>query len=279
MNLAPERSSPGRIRNPPGQKEKRPKLKRVLFDYEPRMGLADLHIHSTFSDGVATIEAILYHASANTDLDVIAITDHDTLAGALLALRLADDFRIDVIPGMEISTADGDMLALFITEPVAAGMTFVDTARRVREIGGLPIAPHPFDILANGAGARLLRSIQQEHPGLLAGIEVINGSLLTPIGNHRAEKLRWELGLPGVGGSDAHMLEDIGVARTMFPGHTAGELRTALESGHVSPAARKRDADYYRRSALRFALRMGLGFAHTLEERSGKERIRMRRVP
>lgn len=243
------------------------------------MGLADLHMHSTFSDGVATVEAILYHASAHTDLDVIAITDHNTLAGSLLAMSLSDQFRVAVAPGMEISTTEGDMLALFITEPVAAGMSFVDTARRVREIGGMPFAPHPFDILAHGVGARRLRKIQQEHPGLLAGIEVINGSLLTPIGNHRAEKLRWELGLPGIGGSDAHMLEDIGIARTIFPGHTVAELRLALEEGAVTPAARKRDSNYYRRSAMRFALRLGLGFAHTLEEHTGKDRIRMRRVP
>jgi len=89
------------------------------------MGLADLHMHSTFSDGVATVEAILYHASAHTDLDIIAITDHNTLAGALLAMSLADKFRVAVVPGMEISTTEGDMLALFITEPVAAGMSFV----------------------------------------------------------------------------------------------------------------------------------------------------------
>ncbi len=243
------------------------------------MGLADLHVHSTYSDGVATVEAILYHASAHTDLDVIAITDHNTLAGALRAMELAGNFRVAVIPGMEVSTTEGDLLALFVTEPVAAGMPFVDTARRVREIGGLPIAPHPFDLLARGVGARRLRRIQEEHPGLIAGIEVINGSLLTPVGNHRAEKLRWELGLPGIGGSDAHMLEDVGLARTIFPGHTEKDLRIALENGSVSPAARKRDSDYYRRSAMRFALRMGLGFAHALEDRSGEERIRMRRVP
>ncbi len=243
------------------------------------MGLADLHMHSTFSDGVATVEAILYYASTNTDLDVIAITDHNTLEGALLALRLAEKFRIEVVPGMEVSTAEGDMLALFITQPVAAGLTFVDTARRVRAIGGLPIAPHPFDFLAKGAGLKRLRQIQQEHPGLLAGIEVINGSLLTNIGNRRAEKLRWELGLPCLGGSDAHMLEDIGVARTIFPGSTPAELRAALESGHVTPAAKKRDRNYYRRSALRFSLRLGAGLAHTLEQRAGGDRIRLRRVP
>lgn len=243
------------------------------------MGLADLHMHSTFSDGVATVEAILYHASAHTDLDIIAITDHNTLAGALLAMSLADKFRVAVVPGMEISTTEGDMLALFITEPVAAGMSFVDTARRVREIGGMPFAPHPFDILASGIGARRLRKIQQEHPGLLAGIEIINGSLLTPVGNLRAEKLRWELGMTGIGGSDAHILEDVGAAYTLFSGQTVSDLRKALENGAVAPAARKRDSNFYRRAAIRFALRLGLGYAHTLDERKDKDSVRMRRVP
>ena len=243
------------------------------------MGLADLHIHSTFSDGTATVEAILYHASAHTDLDVIAITDHDTLEGSLLALDMAGDFRIEVAPGMEISTAEGHLLALFITEPVSPGQSFVETAQQVRAKGGLPFAPHPFDVLAQGVGARRLRLIQQEHPGLIAGVEVINGSLLTPFGNYMAERLRWELGLPGIGGSDAHLLEDIGVARTIFPDRTKDALRTALENGHVTPVTRKRDRRYYRRSALRLALRLGLGFAHTLENHSGQDRIRMRRIP
>lgn len=247
--------------------------------YNGAMGLADLHMHSTFSDGLATVEAILYYASAHTDLDVIAITDHNTLAGAREAMRLAPQFRVAVIPGVEISTREGDLLALFVTEPVAAGMSFVDTARRVRAVGGLPFAPHPFDVLAKGVGARRLRAIQRDHPGLMAGIEVINGSLLTPFGNRRAEKLRWELGLPGIGNSDAHMLEDIGIGRTVFSGSTPAELRVALENGHVTPALGRRDRHYYRRSALRFALRMGLGFAHTLESDSDLDRIRMRRVP
>jgi len=242
------------------------------------MGLADLHIHSTFSDGVATVEAILYHASVHTDLDVIAITDHDTLDGALRALALAPRFRVDVVPGIEVTTAEGHLLALFVTEPVAAGMSFVDTARRVREIGGLPFAAHPFDVLASGIGARRLRRIQQEHPGLLAGIEVINGSLLTPVGNARAERLRWELHLPGIGDSDAHLLEDIGAGYTLFAGKTAGDLRAALETGHVTPALRQRDGAFYRRALTRFALRAGLGLADTLDDRGEEPRIRIRRA-
>ncbi len=240
------------------------------------MGLADLHIHSTFSDGVATVEAILYHASMHTNLDVIAITDHDTLAGALRALELAPRFRVEVVPGVEVTTLEGHLLALFVTEPVAAGMSFVDTARRVREIGGLPIAAHPFDVLASGVGARCLRRIQQDHPGLLAGVEVINGSLLSSVGNARAERLRWELELPGVGNSDAHLLEDIGAGYTIFPGSTAEDLRSAVEGGHVTPALRRRDRAFYRRALTRFALRMGLGLADTLDERGEEARIRKR---
>jgi len=242
------------------------------------MGLADLHIHSIFSDGVATVEAILYHASAQTDLDVIAITDHNSIEGALQALALADKFRVAVVPGSEICTAEGDLLALFIEQEIAPGQPYVQTAMQVRALGGLPIAPHPFDWLANSVGASLLRRIQQEHPGLLAGLEVFNGSLVTSLANRRAEKLRWELGLPGLGNSDAHMLEEIGVARTLFAGNTPAALRVALEHGAVTPARKKRDKHYYRRSAWRFALRMGLGVADTLESRSGRERIRWRRV-
>ncbi len=241
------------------------------------MGLADLHIHSIYSDGTSTIEAILYHASVHTELDVIAITDHDCLQGLHEALKLAPQYRIDVAPGVEVSTAEGHLLALFVTEPIAAGMSFVDTAKRVRELGGLPIAAHPFDWLAHGVGAQRLRRIQDEHPGLLAGVEVINGSLLTPIGNLRAERLRWELGLPGVGGSDAHLLEDIGAAYTLFAGKTASSLRHALEAGHVAPAMRKRDSIFYRRAFTRLALRMGLGLADTLDVSHAEPRIRRKR--
>ncbi len=242
------------------------------------MGMADLHIHSTFSDGVATVEAILHHASVHTHLDVIAITDHDTLAGAQRALELAPRFRVEVVPGVEVTTAEGHLLALFVTEPVAAGMSFVDTARRVREIGGLPFAAHPFDALAKGVGTRGLRRIQQAHPGLLAGVEVVNGSLLTPVGNARAERLRWELRLPGIGNSDAHLLEDIAAGYTLFPGKTAQDLRAALEAGHVTPALRQRDRAFYRRALTRFALRMGLGLADTLDERGEEPRIRRGRA-
>ncbi len=86
------------------------------------MGLADLHIHSIHSyDGTATIPAILKHVSEKTDLDIIAITDHDSLDGVNQALNLAPKYGLQVIPGCEITTAQGHVLALFIHKRIPAG--------------------------------------------------------------------------------------------------------------------------------------------------------------
>ena len=79
---------------------------------------ADLHMHTTYSDGVATVPEILEHVATHTDLKVIAITDHDRIDGALHASRLASSFGIEVIIGEEISTIDGHLIALFIDRPI-----------------------------------------------------------------------------------------------------------------------------------------------------------------
>ncbi|HSQ39184.1 MAG TPA: PHP domain-containing protein, partial [Anaerolineales bacterium] len=107
------------------------------------MGLADLHMHTIYSyDGTATVPDVLRRAH-EVGLDVIAITDHDVIEGTLEAVKLAPHFGVDVIPGIEITTADGDLLALFVTELVPAGLPLVETVLRVRELGGVCIAPHP----------------------------------------------------------------------------------------------------------------------------------------
>jgi len=108
------------------------------------MGLADLHLHTIYSyDGTASLSAVLNRAK-QLGLDVIAITDHDEIAGALKALEIASSYNVEVIPGIEITTADGDLLALFITEKVDAGLSLVETVLRVRKLGGVCIAPHPM---------------------------------------------------------------------------------------------------------------------------------------
>ncbi|NTW12340.1 MAG: PHP domain-containing protein, partial [Anaerolineales bacterium] len=82
------------------------------------MGLADLHIHTIYSyDGTASVPAVLKRA-AQIGLDVIAVTDHDEIAGSLKALELAPAYGVEVIPGTEVTTSEGDLLALNVTEKI-----------------------------------------------------------------------------------------------------------------------------------------------------------------
>src|SRR5437764_8864992 len=83
-----------------------------------RIGKADLHIHTSLGDGLASVQQIFDFVENHTDLDVIAITDHDDVRGAMQALELAErrKYRFKVIPGNEITTRHGHLLALFVTQ-------------------------------------------------------------------------------------------------------------------------------------------------------------------
>ncbi|HSB02763.1 MAG TPA: PHP domain-containing protein, partial [Anaerolineales bacterium] len=139
------------------------------------MGLADLHIHTIYSyDGTASVPAVLARAK-QVGLNVIAITDHDEIKGARKAFELAPEFDIEVIPGIEITTAEGDVLALFVTEKIEPGLSLMETIIKVGEAGGICIAPHP---MARGMGMKSLNgpAILQaaRHPDtcrILIGIE------------------------------------------------------------------------------------------------------------
>src|SRR5512141_455932 len=117
------------------------------------MGLADLHMHTIYSyDGTASVPAVLNRAK-QVGLNVIAVTDHDEIKGSLQAFDLAPKFGIEVIPGLEITTADGDLLALFVTRKISLGLPLLETILQVGEAGGICIAPHP---MAKGMGMRSL---------------------------------------------------------------------------------------------------------------------------
>ena len=199
------------------------------------MGLADLHLHTIYSyDGTASLPDVLTKAKL-LGLDVIAVTDHDEIAGALKAVELAPQFGVEVIPGVEITTADGDLLALFIKEKVAAGLSLVETVLKVRELGGVCIAPHP---MAGGMGMKslsartILKALRnREVAETLIGIETYNGTSIDRISNHSASLLANRLKLARTGSSDAHIIETIGFGATEFEGHSAADLLAALKNG------------------------------------------------
>src|SRR5215212_9521125 len=84
-------------------------------DKPQRIGKADLHMHTSLGDGLASVEQIFEFVENYTDLDIIAITDHDDIRGAMQALELAEKrkWRFKVVPGNEITTRQGHLLALF----------------------------------------------------------------------------------------------------------------------------------------------------------------------
>jgi predicted metal-dependent phosphoesterase TrpH len=199
---------------------------------------ADLHIHTHHSDGTASVPELLRYVAGWGELQVIAITDHDTIAGALEARRLASSFGVEVVVGEEVSTAEGHLLALFIEEWLPPGRPAAETIAAVHAQGGLCIAAHPFDRAVPSLG---VNGLGERCAGLRAGewqldaIEAINASLVWPRegANLSAQRLGRERGLPLVGGSDSHSLSTVGRAYTTFPGASADDLRRALRAGTV----------------------------------------------
>jgi hypothetical protein len=195
------------------------------------MGLADLHIHTIYSpDGTSTVSAVLKYAAHHTKLDVIAITDHDKIEGALRAVDLAPSYGIEVIPGIEISSAEGHVLALFVSRLIPAGLSLERTVLKTLELGGACIVPHPmFDSRMGVNPYNIRRALQ--NPSVVAGLvgfEAFNAGMA---GSQRAvDALRIARQLPvaQVGSSDAHINWMIGHGATQFPGQTAADLRQAL---------------------------------------------------
>ena len=228
------------------------------------MGKADLHIHSTYSyDGTATVPAILEHVKRNTDLDVIAITDHDEIDGALEAVALAPKYGLAVIPGVEVSTAEGHLLALFVTQPVPANLSLVETVQCVAEQGGICVGAHPGGPWRwclqekNLACALQARAVADT----LLGLEVYNASLPHLGINRKANAIGQRLALAQVGNSDAHLLWMIGLAATEFPGKTAADLKSALHDRLTTTAVSKRPL-HYLASHLKHQFLRQVGLAH-----------------
>jgi predicted metal-dependent phosphoesterase TrpH len=103
---------------------------------------ADLHIHSDHSDGLARIPDIMEYVQHKTDLKVIAITDHNTMEGALFAKSLQDLYDFEVIVGEEISSKSGHVIGLFLQQSISRGSAG-ETIARISEQDGIAIVPLP----------------------------------------------------------------------------------------------------------------------------------------
>ena len=180
-----------------------------------KSGKADLHMHTSFSDGMASARELLDHVETETDLDVIAVTDHDDIMGALKAREIwaRGNYRFELVTGAELTTIEGHLLALFVDEPLPNLCHFEEALEAIDRRGGVAIAPHPMNPFTRSLGARELRRAEGLH-----GIEAASCSPGSAMRRTKALALNRELGMAEVGGSDAHFLDFIGGAYTTFVG-------------------------------------------------------------
>jgi predicted metal-dependent phosphoesterase TrpH len=204
--------------------------------FEPH-GRADLHIHTMASDGVSTVEQILAFVEEETDLDVIAVADHERVdaAHAARAIAAARGFHFEVIVGEEITTRGGHLLALFIEEPVRPLRSLRDSIAAVHEQGGIAIPAHPlFPYPLCASGWLLRRLIASPDPRVRPdGIEAFNPTTLGRYVHRDVVRFAEEHHLPVVGNSDAHEAHAVGSGWTTFPGSTAADVREAILEGRT----------------------------------------------
>ncbi|HLY32123.1 MAG TPA: PHP-associated domain-containing protein, partial [Ktedonobacterales bacterium] len=189
-------------------------------------------MHTIYSDGAATVEQALAHVRDHTRLDVIAITDHDAIEGALRARDLAaqGEYPFEVIVGEEVSTREGHLLTLFITKRIPPGLSIERSIELAHAQGGLAIVAHPFNRLFRFSVQREVMERLWRQPDIHPdGVETLNASF-AGIGCYRLatqitrERYHWA----ETGSSDAHTLNAIGSAHTLYPGSGAEALRVAL---------------------------------------------------
>ncbi|NLE74681.1 MAG: glycosyltransferase [Actinobacteria bacterium] len=167
----------------------------------------DLHVHTAYSKDSASSVAAVLRTARDVGLGAVAITDHNTIAGALAAKELAGE-DVFVVVGEEIMTRQGEVIGLFLEEEVPPGLSFDETLGLIKAQGALVYVPHPFDGLHSTPPYRLL--VDNVHR--IDVIEVFNARLAVPTFNVRAERFAAKYGITAGAGSDAHVIQGLGTA-------------------------------------------------------------------
>ena len=208
-----------------------------------KLGKADVHMHSTYSDGTGTIEEILAYTQTRTALNVIAITDHDEIEGSLRARDLwaRGQYRFDFIVGEEISTKDGHLLALFTERLIPPGLSMERSIDLIHDQNGLAVIAHPFHRFFRSISCQpaTLERIMASQDTWIDGIETWNASFC---GFHSSGLImqanRTHYGIAELGNSDAHSPISIGCGFTWFNGSSAADLRSTIEQGATAPGGK-----------------------------------------
>jgi predicted metal-dependent phosphoesterase TrpH len=181
----------------------------------------DLHCHSRFSaDGISE-PAEMVEEAKRKGLHGFAITDHNTCACVDYFLQHGfmreDGQAVDgllIVPGQEITTSAGHLLALGVRLPDLKGISPAEAIELIHDQGGLAVPPHPYDFFRAGIKEPVLNTLK------LDALEVFNAATTLRRCNEQAFKYAENRGLPMTAGSDAHHVEALGVAYTILEAET-----------------------------------------------------------
>jgi predicted metal-dependent phosphoesterase TrpH len=209
----------------------------------------DPHVHSAASyDATVPVDRLLERA-ASVGLDAVAVTDHDAIAASLRAVERAPDHGVVAVPGVEVSTADGHLLALGVESRPDPDRSLPVTVDAVRALGGVSVVPHPFQRSRHGASAAAVEDADPD------AVEVLNAHTLLGVRNGQARSFARRHGFPGVGASDAHAASLVGRGYTDVVVYaegpvTAEDLLDGLRRGRTTPGGRRTTAGQFLRKYL-----------------------------
>jgi len=224
-------------------------------DLMPNRISADLHVHTTYSkDSLITPKDLVYYAKKR-GLDAVAVTDHDQLEGAR---KIAKETDFLIIPGMEVSSRDGHIVALNVQELIPKGLSAVETVERIHKAGGVAIACHPY-VYFKGC-------LRDNVCATFDAIEVINARAF-PFKSSvkKAEQTAKKLGLSRVAGTDAHYGPQIGYAYTVIEAAepSVEAITKAIVDGHCQPFGEPVPAILNAQQEFQRLKRMIKKFSHT----------------
>ena len=172
----------------------------------------DLHSHTMWSGDSTTTPDEIAEAVAASGIDVLCITDHNAIKGAV---QLSGQLPCRVVIGEELKTHAGEIIGLFLTEHLPFGLAPREAATSIRAQGGVVYVPHPFDPMRRNLSEAALDDLVGA--GLVDAIEVINAKTSMRSLNERAAQYGRTHGLLAGAGSDAHVPDALGAAYVEMP--------------------------------------------------------------
>jgi len=182
----------------------------------------DFHVHTVGSPDAHTRTEDLPRIIKSKGLDGVAVTEHDNFDPPSFSDVL-------IVPGVEISSKDGHVIALGVREGIPPGLSADETINRIHNQGGVAIIPHPYDPVSKCIKLAQLK-VRPD------AVETVNADALSfHISNWLARRDARKFELPGVGGSDSHIPESIGDAYTVVDAtsENLGDVLDAVKAGRV----------------------------------------------